>query len=464
MPSSAQNQSSSAFRPAPWLIVAMLCAISMTSYIERVNISAVGPSLESEFQITNFELGSLFSAFLLGYTLCQFPSGLLADRFGPRRVLGWAMLCCGVLTVLTAVADRVALYSGWGLLATLLPIRFLYGVATAPTYPAAGRSILCWVAGPRRAVANAIVIAGLSMGTAITPPIIAFLLLHTSWQTSLLFTALPAFLMAALWSVLSRDDGPETMSHFSPKKPDLLGQNNSTPGEVDILPRRQQPRTAFLRDKDLWFLTASYALQGYVSYIFVYWFFLYLVQERQFSLLKGSWLATTPWLLTLFTMPVGGILSDRLIRRVGYPWGRRAVPLLALALAGFFLFLGSRTDQPYLAVALFALCQGLVMATEGVFWASVIEISPDHAGSGGGILNMGGNLGGLLSPMITPLVAQKFGWVAALDIGAVIAVVAGSLWFWVSPGRNAPRPLVVTHPAGPVASPKSPAISTYPLP
>lgn len=408
---------------APGLIVAMLCVISTISYVERVNITAAGPSLKDDLRLNDTQLGSVVSAFLLGYALFQWPAGLLADRLGPRRLLAGAMLCWGGLTILSAWIEDVAAAVGLGNLEALLVVRFLLGIAAAPTFPAAARSLLRWVSGPRRAVANAVVISGVALGSAITPPAVAYLVNGVGWQKALLFTAAPALAMAALWVFFSRD------------RPSLPPEEQA-PIEDHAAKATHATGAGFLRDRNLWLLTLSYALMGYVSYIFVYWFFLYLVQERRFDMLEGSWLATMPWLLTLVTMPLGGILSDWLVRQLGYPWGRRLLPLGALTAAAGLLMLGARAENAYIAVAFFAVCAALIMAVEGAYWASVIEIAREHSGSGGGILNMGGNLGGLLSPTVTPLIAANLGWVVALDVGAAGAIAAGLLWFWISPGDS----------------------------
>ena len=82
---------------------------------------------------------------------------------------------------------------------------------------------------------------------------------------------------------------------------------------------------------------------------------------------------------------------------------------------------------------LLAVCEALVMSVEGPFWAAATEIAPARAGTAGGILNTGGNLGGLLAPLLTPWVADTFGWIAPLDLAAGVAIVGGSLWLWISP-------------------------------
>jgi ACS family glucarate transporter-like MFS transporter len=405
----------------------MLCAISAVSYMERVNVSAVGDFMMRDFQLDQPMMGQLFSAFLLGYALCQYPAGLLADRFGPRRVLGGAVLAWGICTVLTGMVENLVVVSWIGIFPTLLVIRFLLGVFESPTYPAAGRCISRWVGPTGRAGANAIVIAGISVGSALTPPLLAHLATAWGWQMALLCIAGPAFVLAIIWLLYARDE---------PAQANLSEQARMTWRETWA----SAPK--LLTNKNLWVLTLSYALQNYISYIFVFWFFLYLVQVRHFDMLEGSWLATMPWLLALVTTPLGGVISDELVRRLGYPWGRRLWPLLAMQLAAVLLFLGARAEHPYFAVALLTLCQGLVMSVEGAFWASMTEIAPEQAGAGGGILNMGGNLGGFLSPTVTPIVAAYFGWVAALAIGAGLSVLSALLWFLVTfPARASMTPV-----------------------
>jgi MFS family permease len=198
---------------------------------------------------------------------------------------------------------------------------------------------------------------------------------------------------------------------------------------------------ALLANKDLWLLTVSYALQGYVSYVFVFYFFKYLQEERHFGALQTSWLATAPWLLGLVTTPLGGLLSDWQVRRFGPVLGRRLVPLCAMVLAGVLLWVGPRMeDHPHAAVAVLAVCEALLMGTEGAFWASAIQLSRAHAGAGGGFLNTGGNLGGVFSPLVTSRLIHYFGWLPAFDVAGVIAVAGGVLWLFINLGAGPAPP------------------------
>ena len=73
-----------------WRIGALLCTVALVNFFQRVSISVAGDSMMRAFQFSQTQMGTVFSAFVLGYTLFQVPGGMLADRFGPRLVLGWA--------------------------------------------------------------------------------------------------------------------------------------------------------------------------------------------------------------------------------------------------------------------------------------------------------------------------------------------------------------------------------------
>src|SRR5436190_2128907 len=201
------------------------------------------------------------------------------------------------------------------------------------------------------------------------------------------------------------------------------------------LPARR--RGASLRTRSFSLLTASYTLQGYVGYIFVFWFYLYLVQERKFTLLESAWWASLPWVLTIVSIPAGGWISDRLAAgRLGLAWGRRLVPLACLIAGGVMLAIGAATANPRVAALMLALSTASVLAVEGPFWATMLSVAGPRAGTAGGIMNMGSNVGGFISPALTPVLAAAIGWERSLDIAAVAAVMAGALWLGVKPGER----------------------------
>jgi ACS family glucarate transporter-like MFS transporter len=172
-------------------------------------------------------------------------------------------------------------------------------------------------------------------------------------------------------------------------------------------------------------------LQSYLGYIFIFWFYLYLVQVRHFEVLQAASLTALPWVATIFGIPLGGALSDAAVMHWGTNWGRRSVPLAALCAAAVFLVIGARTASAMVAVVALTACTVLVQCTEGPFWATMTQLSGERSGIAGGTMNFGSNLGGMVSPALTPWLAARIGWESTLSLTAVLAVVAALLWLRV---------------------------------
>jgi len=186
-----------------------------------------------------------------------------------------------------------------------------------------------------------------------------------------------------------------------------------------------------LRSPAFWFLCGSYLLQGYLGYIFIFWFYLYLVQVRHFVILKAAGFTVLPWVATVFAIPAGGVLSDVAVAHWGAAWGRRSVPLVALGAAAIFLVIGARTSSAIVAASALTVCTVLVLCTEGPFWATMTQFSGERSGVAGGVMNFGSSLGGMISPALTPWLAERIGWSSALSLTAGLAVMAALLWLGI---------------------------------
>jgi MFS transporter, ACS family, glucarate transporter len=408
-----------------WPLVAMLCATATAGYICRVNVSTAGALLMEEFHLTQVEMGRVFSAFLLGYALFQVVGGALADRWGARRVLRAAAWVWVALTALHA-------FVGWGpwtgaasgALAVFVALRFLMGVAAAPTYPASAQGVSRWVPAAFQGRATGIVIGSVGLGSAIAPPLVSNVMVAWGWRAALLVSALPALVMAVAWRFF-----PDPASVQATQR---LAAREDRRSKASAL-------GSPLRSWSFTFLTLSYSLQGYVGYIFVSWFYLYLVQERHFGLLEGAWMSSLPWVLSIVSIPLGGFIADRLATgRLGPTWGPRAVAMTGMAGSGVLISVGAHTGSAVTAAIALALATALVLCVEGPFWSTVTRMEGSKSGTAGGIMNTGCNIGGLISPALTPVLAASIGWEAALHVAAGLAVLAALLWLGVGRSREQP--------------------------
>lgn len=384
--------------------VALLVVTASIGYVCRTAMTVVAPGIMGDFHLSQAQMGTVFSAFLVGYTAFQMPSGWLADRVNARTLFAGVAAAWAVLTFATAAV-------GWhgfaASLSALLLVRALFGIAAAPTYPASARTVAVIVPERLQGSANGAVLSSIGIGSALTPLMLGAITVRWGWRTALVASAAMAAIVCFLWLA-----SPRIAAHYS-----------------------QEAKTSRWRDlhnKSFWFLSASYFLQGYVGYIFVFWFYLYLIQVRHFEVLQASVLTAMPWLFTLVAIPAGGALSDAMVKRWGATWGRRALPAIALVGGALFLVVGARTESATFAVVCLTACTVLVLCTEGPFWATMNQICGRHSGAGGGVMNFGSNLGGMISPALTPWLAGRIGWGAALSLTAGLAALAGLLWLGVT--------------------------------
>jgi ACS family glucarate transporter-like MFS transporter len=398
----------------PWVLVILLSLTAAASYLCRVNISVTGALMMRDLGFSQIEMGRVFSALILGYALFQIPAGAAADRWGARRVLGWAAVWWVVSTVLMAAL-------GWGpfsraaggMLTLLLILRFVLGVGEAPTFPAAAQGVAQWIKPSKQGLANGVVISAIGVGSAAAPALLSRMMVLRGWRIATLASAIPALAVALAWACIR-----ESKSLSAPEIP-LRAAGGS-------LRRLLSPSFVLL--------SISYTLEGYVGYLFVFWNYLYLVQVRHFDLLRAGSLSSLPWILSIISIPMGGFISDRLVAGpAGLRWGRRIIPMVGFTSSGIFLALGAATPNAYFAVACLTLATALVLSVEGPFWATMMEVAGSRSGTAGGVMNLGSNLGGLVSPALTPILAAHLGWKNALFVGAAISIIGGALWLGISP-------------------------------
>src|SRR5712692_7958433 len=167
-----------------WLMMGMVTATTILTYLDRLNLSIAGKYIQDEFAIPLKTMGWIFSAFLLGYALSQIPGGYLADRYGPRKVLVAAISWWSILTAATAIAPRLPLAHWFGVAWSFAAVRFLIGLGEGATYPSANKIVSSWMGATQRAIGNSMFLAGIGVGGVVTPVLIAWVMKNWGWQAS----------------------------------------------------------------------------------------------------------------------------------------------------------------------------------------------------------------------------------------------------------------------------------------
>jgi len=408
-----------------WLILGLLFSISVVTYIDRVNISVTARQMMPALGLTDQEMGWVFSAFVVGYALFQIPGGWLSDRWGIRVVLTIALIWWSCFTALTAIAATSFLAGPLGIVGALALIRFLLGIGEAAALPTFNRAVTDWLLPHERGLGIGTAIGGIGVGAALTPPLTAWIMVNYGWQAAFYLSSGLGIGLAVIWWFLAAD---RPASH--PWLSSSVGTIATAPTPT---PQTSIPWDQLRRTSTVWWLMLSYGCLGYVAYVYMSWFYLYLVNERGFSVLRGGLFAAAPFLAILLFCPLGGWITDRLATSYGVTRGRRLVGMAGMSLAALSIAVGAHVESPSLAIICLSSGAGWLYFTIGAYWSSISDLSPTHAGSLSGLMNMGANLGGAVSPTLTPWIAQQWGWPASLGVAAFMALLGGFMWLRINP-------------------------------
>jgi ACS family glucarate transporter-like MFS transporter len=418
-----------------WILVFWLFVLSAVSYLDRVNISIAGTSIAREYNLTNVQLGWVFSAFLVGYALFQTPGGWLADRMGSRRVLTIGVLWWGIFTGLAAAVPSRVAYA----LAIFIAMRFLLGAGEAIIYPASNQFISRWIPSHERGVANGWIFAGVGAGAGLAPPLITYVMVHMGWRWSFWICAFIGIVAGAVWYAIARN-GPEqhpgvSAGELATIRSGLAVRRNSSATAAETADALL-PWGTILASKDVWAITLGYFCYGYVAWIFFSWFYIYLAKERGLDLKSSAFYAMLPFLAMAACCPLGGLISDRLTKWRGKRLGRCGLAVFAMALAAAFLAFGSSVDSARVASVVLAGGAGALYLSQSSFWSTTADIGGVSSGSVSGLMNMGAQMGGAISASLTPAIASRYGWTASFAVAAALCGLGALAWLLVDPERQ----------------------------
>jgi MFS family permease len=397
-----------------WVIV-FAVALAIIQYIDRVAISQAGPLIAKDLSLNMDQMSWIYSAFTLAYALFEIPTGYWGDRIGAKKVLIRVVLWWSAFTAFTGMA--------WNFVSLYL-IRFLFGAGEAGCFPNLAHAFKRWLPGEHRARAKGILWMSARWGGAAGPVLFVTLQQYMPWRTT--FFAFSA--LGLVWAVafyLWYRDNPREHPSVNAAEAALL------PAEAAAGEHAPMPWGKLLRSRTAWCLCGQYAAIAYGWYFYVTWLPTYLQQELKFTLVKGSLLAGTPLLLGGCGCFIAGWITPALNSRLGASNTRRFLGATGLFTGALLLMGSTYVSNPYLAVAGIALtsfCNDLAMPGA---WTACMEFGGRHVGTLGGAMNMMGNLGGFLSPIILAKVVSPGHWAPSFYITSAVAVLGAVCWLLV---------------------------------
>jgi ACS family glucarate transporter-like MFS transporter len=416
-----------------WHIVVLLAIIAGLTYLDRLNLGIAGKHIQDEFAFSTETMGWVLSAFVLGYALLQVPGGWLGDRLGPRAVLTAAILVWSVFTAVTAVAPRLPVADWFGLAWSFAIIRFFVGVGEGMAFPNINRMVAFWMAPAERGVGNSFWILGIGVGGMLTPMFIAWLAESWGWRISFYICALLGGFVALAWRLYVTNH-PEEHRRVNVAELALIrgtAPASSGPTSTKNELQHRTPWGKMLSSGSIWALFLSYFCIAYPAYIFYTWFFIYLVRVRGLTVTQGGFWGATPFIAITLLTPLGGWVSDRAVSKFGKRRGRQVAVWLGTAVSAILMWIGGHTENNTLAILLLAGAAGFNLFATTTWWATCNDLTRNFAGSLSGLMNMFGNLGGFLAPIVTAYLATRLGWTQALGFAALVTLAAGLLWVLV---------------------------------
>ena len=258
------------------------------------------------------------------------------------------------------------------------------------------------------------------------------------WQQALLIVSVGTGLLTILFAFYATDL-PEQHPHTNEGERSLIEKSQQ--------PVRREPGRAahgswvkLLENRSLVCLTVSYAAIGYFEYLFFFWMGYYFKEKLDLPADVRRQYTAIPFLAMAVGMATGGWISDLMVRMFGYRVGRAAVPIAGMLIGGGILPFGIAAEQPERIVACFSIALAAVGATEATFWTTAQELGGRRGGTAAGILNTGGNVGGLIAPIVTPWVGKHYGWPAAIGLASVACLAGVVLWLKIDPRERVEEP------------------------
>jgi MFS transporter, ACS family, glucarate transporter len=410
-----------------WRIFGFVFAFAFIAYIQQKSLTIAATRMMPELGLSQLQIAWLEQALVLGYTISQVPMGVVGQRLGARA----ALVIYGVAAVFAALAVPLApeLLRGPALFTSLLTVQLILGIAQGGRFPVETGVYGAWFPARQWPLLLGIGTMALSLGAAVTPPLVATLMQAVGWQKALVWTTTPALLVYALWYWYGRNTPAEHPAVSSVELAEVA-DNPRTPAMVG-----RGRVLAALSDRNTLLLTASYTLLNYCFYLLSNWCFLYLTQARHLSITQSGWLAMAPPLSAALGAGLGGVSTARLCSRLGVTWGYRVVPLISLVLVAILLLIAVRVASAYVAVAALTLCFGCVELTEASYFGAAMVTSRGNTMTVSAIVNTGGNLGGLIALPVIGYLSSYYSWTLAFVVGCLAALASAAIWLAIDVGR-----------------------------
>ena len=370
--------------------------LTILLYVDRACISAAKTEITGDLGFDLKEFGWIMAMFTLGYALFQTPSGILADRKGPRGIISSIVMAWSVLTAMTGAA--------WNYI-SMLVIRFLFGAAEAGAFPSLAKVVYNWFPIRERGIVQGINFSGSRLGAAFALPLVAWMLTQMGWRYTFMIFGMGGVLFAILWYLLFRNK-PEESANISQKEKDYI-LNKRQPGSRN--PDSTLSAGRLFGSSNVWMVMVQYVCSNFTFYFTLSWMFPYLKERFALGGIETGFYAMIPLMAGAAGNWFSGFLVDLIYKKNRWVNSRRIPAIIGFILAAFGMLMMSQVETPevsilYLSIAVFGADMTLSPS-----WAFCIDIGKEHSGAVSGTMNMAGNLGAFITIIAFPYLLEWTG-------------------------------------------------------
>ena len=405
------------FKGRHWVAAGMFL-LALLLYIDRICISVAKDPVAGDLNLSDKAMGWVLSAFALGYALMQVPSGLMADRYGPRAVLAGIVSFWSALTALTGAA--------WNFI-SLLTIRFLFGAGEAGAFPGMSRAIFSWIPLKERGLIIGLNFSGSRLGAAFALPLVAWMISAYGWRTSFLILGGIGVIWAVAWWWLFRDT-PEIHPRLSSTERDYILEHR----QQQVAATEKLDTGQLLRSRNMWSAIGQYFCSNFTFFFALTWLFPYLKSKYQLESLEAGWYAVAPFIAGAIGNWFAGGLVDSIFRNGKWNRSRNLPAIIGFALAAIGLIGSLFMSTPLGAVLFLSIAIFGADMTLPPSWALCVDIGKKNSGAVSGTMNMAGNLGSFLTALAFPYLTD---WTGSVDyffyVAAGLNLLAIILWLGV---------------------------------
>ena len=374
-----------------WWLMVLLVTGMMICYAHRGALGVAAPFMIKELNLSPAVMGVLLSAFFWLYSFMQMPAGWLVDRFGVKKAYALGFVFWSIASACTGLA---------GGLAALIVLQMMLGVGQAVAFPASAKAVANWFQNRERGTVTATYLTGVRLGQALVGALGAYFLAVYSWKLFVLIISLVPMIWLIPWY---RFLGKWDQSSASPSAPDEIQIQATSKKSASFL-----KSVALLKDRTVFGIFLGFFAYDYVWFVYTRWLAGYLVIERKLSKPELAFWTSVPFLIMSIIILVSGAASDLLIRRGNSEIRVRKTFIVAGLLVGCLMvpagIVADKTTSLYLLTI--SLC-GLGICAPNTWTLTQAVCSRTLVGTISGIQNFGGNLGGILAPAVTGLIAHK---------------------------------------------------------